>query len=114
MNKNAGLKEKPAPKPTVPPEETDMYPWLEDQVLESTGKLCSDSDQMHLAISQVPKGSSFQSPVLSLILFLSDHRIMKYWVSQKTHSIFPLDVTEKPEQTCGPTQSFFFLSSEIL
>ncbi|XP_060979353.1 aspartyl/asparaginyl beta-hydroxylase isoform X2 [Dama dama] len=32
-----GLKEKPAPKPTVPPEETDMYPWLEDQVLESTG-----------------------------------------------------------------------------
>ncbi|KAG5204874.1 hypothetical protein JEQ12_019319 [Ovis aries] len=32
-----GLKEKPAPKPTVPPEEADMYPWLEDQVLESPG-----------------------------------------------------------------------------
>lgn len=47
MDKNAGLKEKPAPKPTVPPEEADMYPWLEDQVLESPGKLSSDSDQMH-------------------------------------------------------------------
>uniref|UniRef100_A0A4W2D1U6 Aspartyl/asparaginyl beta-hydroxylase n=1 Tax=Bos indicus x Bos taurus TaxID=30522 RepID=A0A4W2D1U6_BOBOX len=33
-----GLKEKPAPKPTVPPEEADMYPWLEDQVLESPGR----------------------------------------------------------------------------
>ncbi|XP_055288528.1 aspartyl/asparaginyl beta-hydroxylase isoform X6 [Moschus berezovskii] len=33
-----GLKEKPAPKPTVPPEEADMYPWLEDQVLESPGE----------------------------------------------------------------------------
>ncbi|ELR49912.1 Aspartyl/asparaginyl beta-hydroxylase [Bos mutus] len=32
------LKEKPAPKPTVPPEEADMYPWLEDQVLESPGR----------------------------------------------------------------------------
>ncbi|MXQ93291.1 hypothetical protein E5288_WYG008050 [Bos mutus] len=38
VNKNAGLKEKPAPKPTVPPEEADMYPWLEDQVLESPGR----------------------------------------------------------------------------
>lgn len=47
VDKNAGLKEKPAPKPTVPPEEADMYPWLEDQVLESPGKLSSDSDQMH-------------------------------------------------------------------
>ena len=99
MNKNAGLKEKPAPKTTVPPEEADMYPWLEDQVLESPGKLSSDSDQTHLAASQVPKGSSFQSPVLSIILFCNDRRIMKYWVSQKTRSIFPLDVTEKPEQT---------------
>lgn len=77
MNKNAGLKEKPAPKPTVPPEEADMYPWLEDQVLESPGKLSSDSDQTYLVASQVPKGSSFQSPVLSMILFCSDHRIMK-------------------------------------
>lgn len=76
-----------------------MYPWLEDQVLESPGKLSSDSDQMHLAASQVPKGSSFQSPVLCIILFCNDHRIMKYWISQKTRSIFPLDVTEKPEQT---------------
>nr|XP_025121140.1 aspartyl/asparaginyl beta-hydroxylase isoform X3 [Bubalus bubalis] len=33
-----GLKEKPAPKTTVPPEEADMYPWLEDQVLESPGR----------------------------------------------------------------------------
>ncbi|XP_045018747.1 aspartyl/asparaginyl beta-hydroxylase isoform X4 [Bubalus bubalis] len=33
-----GLKEKPAPKTTVPPEEADMYPWLEDQVLESPGE----------------------------------------------------------------------------
>nr|XP_031297432.1 aspartyl/asparaginyl beta-hydroxylase isoform X1 [Camelus dromedarius] len=32
-----GLKERSAPKPTVPPEEAEPYPWLEDQVLEGPG-----------------------------------------------------------------------------
>ncbi|XP_031548033.2 aspartyl/asparaginyl beta-hydroxylase isoform X1 [Vicugna pacos] len=32
-----GLKERSAPKPTVPPEEAEPYPWLEDQVLEEPG-----------------------------------------------------------------------------
>ncbi|XP_064336912.1 aspartyl/asparaginyl beta-hydroxylase isoform X8 [Camelus dromedarius] len=32
-----GLKERSAPKPTVPPEEAEPYPWLEDQVLERPG-----------------------------------------------------------------------------
>ncbi|XP_029079000.1 aspartyl/asparaginyl beta-hydroxylase isoform X3 [Monodon monoceros] len=32
-----GFKERSAPKPTVPPEEAEPYPWLEDQVLEGPG-----------------------------------------------------------------------------
>uniref|UniRef100_A0A8C3WGG4 Aspartate beta-hydroxylase n=1 Tax=Catagonus wagneri TaxID=51154 RepID=A0A8C3WGG4_9CETA len=32
-----GLKERSAPKPTIPPEEAEPYPWLEDQVLEGPG-----------------------------------------------------------------------------
>ncbi|XP_061027926.1 aspartyl/asparaginyl beta-hydroxylase isoform X2 [Eubalaena glacialis] len=32
-----GLKERSAPKPTVPPEEAEPYPWLQDQVLEGPG-----------------------------------------------------------------------------
>lgn len=49
VNKNAGLKERSAPKPTIPPEEAEPYPWLEDQVLEGPGKHSSDADQMHLS-----------------------------------------------------------------
>uniref|UniRef100_A0A8D0RYU2 Aspartyl/asparaginyl beta-hydroxylase n=1 Tax=Sus scrofa TaxID=9823 RepID=A0A8D0RYU2_PIG len=33
-----GLKERSAPKPTIPPEEAEPYPWLEDQVLEGPGE----------------------------------------------------------------------------
>ncbi|XP_022451021.1 aspartyl/asparaginyl beta-hydroxylase isoform X3 [Delphinapterus leucas] len=33
-----GFKERSAPKPTVPPEEAEPYPWLEDQVLEGPGE----------------------------------------------------------------------------
>ncbi|XP_070077601.1 aspartyl/asparaginyl beta-hydroxylase isoform X2 [Equus przewalskii] len=32
-----GLKERSASKPTVPPEEAEPYPWLEDQILEGPG-----------------------------------------------------------------------------
>nr|XP_030715539.1 aspartyl/asparaginyl beta-hydroxylase isoform X5 [Globicephala melas] len=35
--KAKGFKERSAPKPTVPPEEAEPYPWLEDQVLEGPG-----------------------------------------------------------------------------
>ncbi|XP_020944980.1 aspartyl/asparaginyl beta-hydroxylase isoform X7 [Sus scrofa] len=35
--KAKGLKERSAPKPTIPPEEAEPYPWLEDQVLEGPG-----------------------------------------------------------------------------
>uniref|UniRef100_A0A8C0KTN3 Aspartyl/asparaginyl beta-hydroxylase n=1 Tax=Canis lupus dingo TaxID=286419 RepID=A0A8C0KTN3_CANLU len=34
-----GLKERSASKPTVPPEEAEPYPWLEEQVIEDSG-LC--------------------------------------------------------------------------
>ncbi|XP_039724794.1 aspartyl/asparaginyl beta-hydroxylase isoform X1 [Pteropus medius] len=33
-----GLKERSASKPTVPPEEAEPYPWLEEQVPEDTGR----------------------------------------------------------------------------
>ncbi|XP_049556822.1 aspartyl/asparaginyl beta-hydroxylase isoform X4 [Orcinus orca] len=36
--KAKGFKERSAPKPTVPPEEAEPYPWLEDQVLEGPGE----------------------------------------------------------------------------
>uniref|UniRef100_A0A8C6E8S8 Aspartyl/asparaginyl beta-hydroxylase n=1 Tax=Moschus moschiferus TaxID=68415 RepID=A0A8C6E8S8_MOSMO len=47
-----GLKEKPAPKPTVPPEEADMYPWLEDQVLESPGPH-NIEDEVHEQVQSI-------------------------------------------------------------
>lgn len=58
VNKNAGLKERSASKPTVSPEEAEPYPWLEDQVPEDSGKLSSTSDQMCFRLPAVPPAVS--------------------------------------------------------
>lgn len=67
MNKNAGLKERSASKPTVPPEEAEPYPWLEEQVPEDTGKLSCNSGLMCLSPPGVLVGS-FQNHVLPIVL----------------------------------------------
>lgn len=71
MNKNAGFKERSAPKPTVPPEEAEPYPWLEDQVLEGPGKLSSNSDWLHLScqVSQVAVSTVMFYPSFCFTMF---------------------------------------------
>lgn len=60
VNKNAGLKERSASKPTVPPEEAETHPRPEEQVPPGTGKLgcvltpCTSAGQLsRFAVSRI-------------------------------------------------------------
>lgn len=60
VNKNAGLKERSAFKPTVPPEEAEMHAGPEEQGPGRTGKLCwiltpctSACQISHVAVSRI-------------------------------------------------------------
>lgn len=71
MTKNAGLKERSASKPTVPPEEAEPYPWLGEQVSEGSGKLTSTSDPMGLGLPGVQRAvSRIVLPIICVTVFM--------------------------------------------
>lgn len=62
VNKNAGLKERSAFKPTVPPEEAETHTRPEEQGPGRTGKLC-------WILTPCTSACSFQNHILPIICF---------------------------------------------
>nr|XP_055174377.1 aspartyl/asparaginyl beta-hydroxylase isoform X1 [Nyctereutes procyonoides] len=48
-----GLKERSASKPTVPPEEAEPYPWLEEQVIEDSGPQNTEDEVQEVQIESL-------------------------------------------------------------